>query len=327
VIVRYHLRLLFTGKGRIAIILALVGSLIMHLVFAAMIYMLSNEELFTQMFQSMGRPPQQTRSFEGPGLGSRPEGAEGSSREDRGEGRGADRRSSRRSREERPPFGAMRPSWLTIDQMFFFRMFLYQSITVAFLALVVGAGLIADDRRDNALPFYLSKPITATEYLVGKFSVIAFFVLLVTAIPINLLFLLQVLADGGMPFLRQYWWLPLSITGFSFLIALVTGALMLVASSLVKKAALAGVLVFGLVFGFNMMAGLLSQTYHNEWCFLISPQFAIHRVGMWWFRVTDFKMLNMYQFSGPDALAVLSALIVFGWLIIWWRIRPVEVVK
>ena len=43
-----------------------------------------------------------------------------------------------------------------------------RSIFVFFVTIYVGAGLIANDRRANALQIYLSKPLTRAEYIAGK---------------------------------------------------------------------------------------------------------------------------------------------------------------
>src|SRR4051794_5668786 len=54
-----------------------------------------------------------------------------------------------------------------------FRDFLAQQDFFVFVITVyVGAGLIANDRRANALQIYLSKPLMRTEYIFGKLAVL-----------------------------------------------------------------------------------------------------------------------------------------------------------
>ena len=54
-----------------------------------------------------------------------------------------------------------------------FRSFLDRQATfVFFMTIWAGAGLIANDRRANALQIYLSKPVTPAEYVWGKFAVL-----------------------------------------------------------------------------------------------------------------------------------------------------------
>ena len=65
-----------------------------------------------------------------------------------------------------------------------FRQFLeQQQIFVFFITVYVGAGLIANDRRANALQIYLSKPLTRAEYIFGKLAILMTFLLLVTWVP------------------------------------------------------------------------------------------------------------------------------------------------
>src|SRR5581483_11857464 len=83
-----------------------------------------------------------------------------------------------------------------------FRQFLdQQEIFVFFVTVYVGAGLIANDRRANALQIYLSKPLTRAEYVFGKFSILAAFLLLVTWVPAIVLLVVQIAFAGNFSFL------------------------------------------------------------------------------------------------------------------------------
>ena len=46
-----------------------------------------------------------------------------------------------------------------------------------------GAGLIADDLKHSALQLYFARPLGKKDYLIGKMAVVAFFVLILTAVP------------------------------------------------------------------------------------------------------------------------------------------------
>ena len=57
-----------------------------------------------------------------------------------------------------------------------FREFLdQQGLFVFFVTIYVGAGLIANDRRANAMQLYLSKPMTSAEYIAGKLAILFIF--------------------------------------------------------------------------------------------------------------------------------------------------------
>ena len=85
-----------------------------------------------------------------------------------------------------------------------FRQFLdQQDIFVFFVTVYVGAGLIANDRRANALQIYLSKPLTRAEYIFGKLAILMTFLLLVTWVPAILLLIVQIVFAGNFTFFRE----------------------------------------------------------------------------------------------------------------------------
>ena len=85
-----------------------------------------------------------------------------------------------------------------------FRQFLeQQDFFVFIMTIYAGAGLIANDRRANALQIYLSKPLMRTEYIFGKAAVLFAFLLFVTLVPGLLLLLLQVLFAGSFAFFSK----------------------------------------------------------------------------------------------------------------------------
>src|SRR5205823_2577306 len=94
-----------------------------------------------------------------------------------------------------------------------FRQFLeQQDFFVFFVTIYVGAGLIANDRRANALQIYLSKPLMRSEYIAGKAAVLFSFLLFVTLVPALLLLVLQVLFAGSFVFLKANLFLFPAIT-------------------------------------------------------------------------------------------------------------------
>src|SRR5215831_9820867 len=82
-----------------------------------------------------------------------------------------------------------------------FRQFLdQQEIFVFFVTVYIGAGLIANDRRANALQIYLSKPLTRAEYVFGKLAILMTFLLLVTWVPAIMLLIVQIAFSGSFTF-------------------------------------------------------------------------------------------------------------------------------
>src|SRR6476659_9004468 len=59
-----------------------------------------------------------------------------------------------------------------IDAFFFQTFVNIQGGFAFFVALLVGPPLVARDLRNNALPLYLCRPFTRTDYVIGKMSVL-----------------------------------------------------------------------------------------------------------------------------------------------------------
>src|SRR5690349_561189 len=108
-----------------------------------------------------------------------------------------------------------------------FRRFLdIQEVFLFFITVYAGAGLIANDRRANALQIYLSKPLHRFEYIFGKLAILMAFLLLVTWVPGVLLVVAQVALSGSLTFFREHLILIPAITLFSFIQATVIAVAM-----------------------------------------------------------------------------------------------------
>src|SRR6266850_4037545 len=85
-----------------------------------------------------------------------------------------------------------------------YRQFLdVQGVFVFFITVYVGSGLIANDRRANALQIYLSKPLSRAEYIFGKLAILMAFLLLITWVPAIMLLIVQILFAGNFTFVHN----------------------------------------------------------------------------------------------------------------------------
>ena len=127
-----------------------------------------------------------------------------------------------------------------------FREFLeFQEVFVFFITIYVGAGLISNDRRANALQIYLSKPLTRFEYVAGKAATLAVFLLGVTWVPAMLLLVIQGLFAGSFAFIREHLFLLPAITVYAFLQVMLATFAMLALSSMSKSARFVGIMYAG----------------------------------------------------------------------------------
>jgi ABC-type transport system involved in multi-copper enzyme maturation permease subunit len=130
-----------------------------------------------------------------------------------------------------------------------FRQFLDQQATfVFFVTVYVGAGLIANDRRANALQIYLSKPLTRAEYVFGKLAILVTFLLLITWLPAIVLLIVQMSFAGNVTFLKNNLYLFPAITVFSFVEVALVSTTMLALSSLSRSSRYVGILYTAVLF-------------------------------------------------------------------------------
>jgi ABC-2 type transport system permease protein len=203
-----------------------------------------------------------------------------------------------------------------------FRQFLDQQDFFVFVITVyVGAGLIANDRRANALQIYLSKPLMRSEYIFGKLAVLAFFLAGVTFLPAMLLVLLKVVFDGNTSFVSKNLFLIPAITVGSLLQVLLASFTMLALSSLSKSARFVGILYVGITFFTKAMFGALYAITGSSRVSWIS-------VGDDLAQVVDavFRLKPRYATPWEVSLLVIVAFIAVSLSVLERRVRGVEVV-
>ncbi len=204
-----------------------------------------------------------------------------------------------------------------------FREFLEtQSVFVFFITIYVGSGLIAADRRANALQLYLAKPLSRWEYVAGKLAVLFTFLVFVTFVPAIMLLLVQIGFAGSLTFVRQNLYLVPAITLYSLAQVLLASSTMLALSSLSKSSRFVGVLYAGFIFFtaalFNAVRGITGKA----WLLWLSPSDIMEQLGDAIFRLSP-------RFDMPVWLAAVVVLLLIGgsaW-VLERRVRAVEVVS
>jgi ABC-2 type transport system permease protein len=202
-----------------------------------------------------------------------------------------------------------------------FRDFLSQQRLFVFMVTIGQAGLIADDRRTNALQLYLSKPLTRVEYILGKLVPPLAYVLFVTLVPALLLLLLQIIFAGSLSFLRSNLFLLPAITLFSLIQALLSAFVILALSSLTKSRRFVSIMYAGVTFfSFAMYQVLRGITTSRTWA-VISPIEMLDVIANAIFRGRGQPAVPVYV-----AVIVVFVMIGVAMLILERRIRGVEVV-
>ena len=204
-----------------------------------------------------------------------------------------------------------------------FREFLEQQDFFVFVVTIyVGAGLIANDRRANALQIYLSKPLLRSEYIAGKAAVLFAFLMLVTWLPAMLLLLVQVMFAGSFAFVNKNLFLFPAITVGSLLQVLLATFTMLALSSLSKSARYVGILYAGIIFFTKAIYGATYAITGG------STKLSYLSLGDNLTQVVDviFRLPPRYSTPWQVSLTVVVALIVLSISVLERRVRGVEVV-
>ena len=203
-----------------------------------------------------------------------------------------------------------------------FRQFLEQQDFFVFVVTIyVGAGLIANDRRANALQIYLSKPLMRSEYIAGKAAILFSFLMLVTFVPAMLLLFIQVLFAGTFTFLKNNLFLFPAITVASLLQVLVATFTMLALSSLSKSSRYVGILYAGIIFFTLAIYGVMVAITASTKLSYLSVTASLAQV-----MDVVFRIKPRYATPWPVSLTVIVGLVVVSISVLERRVRGVEVV-
>ena len=203
-----------------------------------------------------------------------------------------------------------------------FRQFLsQQDAFVFFVTVYAGAGLIANDRRANALQIYLSRPLSRAEYVFGKLAILMTFLLMITWLPAVVLLLVQVSFSGSFDFLRANLHLVPAITVFTFVEAGVVSAAMLALSSLSNNSRFVGILYAALLFLSEAVFGVLRAITGETRLSWLSFGDNLAQFGDMLFR-----MPLRYSTPWPLSLLMIVVLAAVSAAILERRVRGVEVI-
>jgi ABC-2 type transport system permease protein len=203
-----------------------------------------------------------------------------------------------------------------------FRQFLEQQQTfVFFVTVYVGAGLIANDRRANALQIYLSKPLTRVEYVFGKLAILMSFLALVTWLPAIVLLIVQITFAGNFTFFRNNVFLFPAITVFAFIEVVLASSTMLALSSLSKSSRYVAILYAAVIFFTQAVYGVIYAVTRSTAFSWLSFSANLAQVGD-----VIFRQPLKYATPWPVSLLMIVGLVALSGVILERRVRGIEVV-
>ena len=137
-----------------------------------------------------------------------------------------------------------------------------QTIGLILVVGLVAPSLISHDVRSRAFLLYFSRPLSRLQYIFGKFSTVAGFLLITCTIPQLMLFLFALLLSPDISVLQFTWDIPLRALLASAAIIIPTSLLALMLSSLTVESRFA---TFGwfCIWIFGLMAYTVSAGVNN----------------------------------------------------------------
>ncbi len=230
---------------------------------------------------------------------------------------------------------------IPIDGAFFQVFVSVQGGFAFFVALLLGPPLVSRDLRNNALPLYLCRPFTRTEYVMGKMSVLLILLSWITWVPQLLLFLFQAYLEGFAWF-RSNLWIASAIVIGSLVWIVLLALLSQTMSALLKWRIVASGAMLGLVIFPSAFAGIVNFIFQTRWANLISLPALMTNVTEGLFgtfsrvsetiEFTDFNdnVVRVVQVLEPPLWTAWTALFIFAAIclaLLAWKIKAYEVVK
>ncbi len=210
---------------------------------------------------------------------------------------------------------------LVINGMFFMVLMQVQG-TLAFLMTVfVGPGTVAPDLANNALPLYFCRPLSRTEYVLGRACVILFLLSLITWIPGLLIFGIEASLSGG-----AWAWenrdFAIGIFLGSWLWIGVLALMALAISAWVRWKLVAGALLLGVMFAASGFTAAINEILRSKAGFYVNPAALVAVIWSNFFKV-DLEM-GITTFAASVALVAISTMCI--WLL-GRKIRAFEVIR
>ncbi len=211
--------------------------------------------------------------------------------------------------------------FLEIDSKFFLVYCNFQGALAYILTAFIGPNLVAPDLANNSLPLYFCRPFSRTEYVLGKMSVLAFLLSLITWIPGLILFAING-SLAGWEWTRTNLWLAWGIFLGLGLWVLVLSLIALAMSAWVKWKIAAGGLILAVFFMGAGFGAVINNVMRTNFGTRIDMAQVMYRL---WTSLLRFDA-SMGITTSDAWLSLGAACAVCVWMLMK-RVRAFEVVK
>ena len=190
----------------------------------------------------------------------------------------------------------------TVNNLWFLSFLGVEAAMGFVLAAWGGPGMITKDFANHSVQLYLSRPISRTEYLFGKVSVLAALLSATTWIPALLLFFVKAELQG-----HGWLWENLWLAGSILIACLIWIAMISLVSMAVavwvKWRIAATALMLGIFFLLPALGAILSAILRTQWGTLLN---FTHMISIVWAHLFRLKAIEQHS-SGFDAVPLWAA--------------------
>lgn len=223
----------------------------------------------------------------------------------------------------------------------FLNAFGFSQLLLLFIALLIGAGAIANDNRANALLVYLSKPCSKMDYLIGKWLGIFIPITLISLAPSMVFYFYCLMSYRQYGFLNDPW-LVLKLPLMAMVPGVFYASVSLGISSLYKQGRMAGATLAGTYFISYFFTEAMAGLHNNRsgsmvsslyYCSLDGLQYGMSKIILGTDGSAFFPFIGsrgaVHPVPAPSALPfvlIFLGICSLSVLIAWTKVRAVEVV-
>jgi len=193
----------------------------------------------------------------------------------------------------------------------------FMVFSLILLAIFSGSDLISRDIQFQSITLYLSKPISRWDYLVGKYSIVLFYLLLYTLLPGTLLILAKIIFTGKIT-ISLY--LLLAAVIFPIVYCLFFAATILLCSSLSQNNRFVILLFILFFFATQPLAEILREIFKSHYFKYIGITNNLQQFGALVFHQEPAFKAPLW----PSAVIVICLTLLFTYLI-HLRLKRIEV--
>lgn len=157
-------------------------------------------------------------------------------------------------------------NFLQVNEKFFVYYCNFQATMAFLLTAIVGPSLVSPDVTNNAMPLYLSRPFTRTEYVLGRMTVLMYLIAWISWIPGLILFGIQG-NMAGWDWTKDHLWIAWGVFAGMFAWSVILALIALAISAWVRWKIAAGGAILAVFFvgaGFGAVINNVMRTKNGS---------------------------------------------------------------